>query len=98
MGICKSGVTAALSQCRRIIAYSMRRLNPASSRINPLTVFLPKRKLWLFVFARDGESITGRGGQKPKFKKEVARGIAEALDAAIRQYRAEHDPRANLEL
>ena len=66
--------------------------------LNPLTVFLPKEKYWLFVFTRDGESLAERGGQKPKFKKEVARGIAETLNAAIRQYRAEHDPRANLAL
>jgi hypothetical protein len=66
--------------------------------LNPLTVFLPKEKYWLFVFTRDGESLGERSGQKPKFKKEVARGIAEALNAPIRQYRAQHDPRANLEI
>ena len=32
--------------------------------LNPLTVFLPKQKYWLFVFTRDGESLAERGSSR----------------------------------
>lgn len=64
----------------------------------PVTVFLNKHKYWLFVYTRGGGSLEDGGETKRMYTKKTAQGVADALNQAIGQYRAAHDPRANLSL
>lgn len=66
--------------------------------LNPLLVVFQKKKYWLLVFSRSGGALSERGDPAPMYTKEMAQGIADALNTAIRQYRAANDPRANLNL
>lgn len=64
--------------------------------INPALVFFSKNKYWVFIFLKAGSTVDKGADQKRMFSKEVAKGIAEAVNVAIHLYRKENDPRKGL--